>query len=67
MHTASHRGLAAALSLAGRSTEAQSCVKEMLLIEPTATAARFLERYPGHDGKFAQVFQHALVQAGLPH
>ena len=66
MHTASHRGLVAAFSLAGRATEASACVTEMLAIEPGITGDGFLARYPGRDGKFAKLFQQALVDAGVP-
>lgn len=65
-HASTWRTLALAQSLSGDMDAARSTVAKLLEVEPTITAARFLERYPGRESGHAQRYADALKEAGVP-
>jgi adenylate cyclase len=65
-HTSTHRTLAIAQSISGRSIDATATVQELLRLDPGFTVSAFRERYPGRDSQHASTFCDALEAAGVP-
>lgn len=65
-HTPTHRVMAIALVLAGRTEEARRVVTDMLALQPGYTVGRYREGYPGGDVPHARRYAEALLEAGLP-
>jgi TolB-like protein/class 3 adenylate cyclase len=66
MYMATHRLLAIALVLSGRTDEARLVAGDLLALEPTLTVTGFGQRYPGSASAHAELFYEALASAGIP-
>ena len=66
LHASTLRVLAIAHMLSGDEAAARVQVDRMLVLEPTFTVQRFLERAPGADYPIGRSFADALRQAGVP-
>lgn len=65
-HTPTHRVLAIAQVFDGQVDAARDTVRDMLVLQPNMTAARFLDTYPGGGSQHAASYARALQEAGLP-
>lgn len=65
-HGSTLRILAIAQVFEGRFDDARASVAALLLVEPSMSASRFLDRYPGAAAAHAQSYAQALRAAGLP-
>jgi adenylate cyclase len=65
-HISSHRVLAIAQSLTGRTDEAAATVRHILQLEPGLTVRDYVARSPGGRSGLAELFGDALHAAGLP-
>lgn len=65
-HVSTHRVLAIAQSMSGRTQDARLTVARLLALEPDLTVRRFVARSPGAASGLAETFGEALHAAGLP-
>lgn len=66
LHTPTHRVLAIAQVMAGRTDAARATVRAMLQLQPGYTLARYRAGYPGGDVPHARAYAEALREAGVP-
>jgi class 3 adenylate cyclase/TolB-like protein len=66
MHASTFRMLAIAQWQLGRRDEARATVAELMKIEPTLTASKWLEMSPSSDYPIGRLCADALRQAGVP-
>lgn len=65
-YTHAYRLLTMALSLAGKTEQANGVARQLLEIEPTLTVERFRKRYPGSAFPNCAMLCDALARAGIP-
>jgi tetratricopeptide (TPR) repeat protein len=65
-YTGAYKLLVLGLVLAGRVSEAQAHLHQLLTLEPGLTIKRYRQRFPGSAGPLGEVYCQALTQAGVP-
>ncbi|WP_395055538.1 adenylate/guanylate cyclase domain-containing protein [Polaromonas sp.] len=65
-HTSTYRVIAIAQVMLGNIEDARRTMKDLLVLEPDFSVARFLERSPGKKFAISQKFAEALERAGAP-
>jgi len=67
-HSSTYRALAIAQALSGKEDESRRTIRQLLVLEPTFTVTRFLQRMPGASTApgYANKLAEALRSAGLP-
>lgn len=65
-HVSSHRVLVIAQQLSGRHDEARESARQLMLLEPHLTMARYVAQSPGARSGLADTFGRALRDAGVP-